>query len=273
MNDDDKQIHDRLVANMEAELTKLEDQTFNFEEVKSAIKPIVSATVMKQLERGMAVIRNQRTWQNWGFKSMNSVLLLSGPPGVGKTTAARWIARQLDKKIISVTFGDLGSEKPGESERNCRSLFTAARRRKAVILLDEADGLLRSRASLSKDEQWLISFIACLLQELERYDGNVILATNFPESIDSAIARRIAYHIHFDLPDESARLKLWRALWPKAWPLEYSGAQINKLVKGYNHTGAQIEMAIENAARAALVEERVPTWEDIDEACKQSVIR
>jgi SpoVK/Ycf46/Vps4 family AAA+-type ATPase len=261
----------RIKDNHEAQLEQVEETTLKIEDSSKARKPIVSSSIMRQLQECIAAIKHHKRWVEWGFTSSNSVALFEGPPGTGKTTSAWWLAKQLEKKIIIVSFADVGSEKPGQSERNIRDLFAAARRRRALIFLDDAEALVRSRASLPKDEQWLVSVIGSMLVEIEAYDGPIILATNLPDMIDTGMARRVAYRVRFDLPDEKARLMLWRAMWPKGWPLDYSGSQVNKFVKRYVQTGAQIEMAIENAARAALVEDRDPTWADLDRACQSTV--
>ena len=41
---------------------------------------------------------------------------------------------------------------------------------------------------------------AFLLQEMERYSGVVILATNFVENIDEAFKRRMKFIIEFHFP-------------------------------------------------------------------------
>lgn len=267
----DRVLTERLAAVAEKQIKESEETTFQIEDTTKARKPIVPASVMKQLLQAIAAVRYLKKWKEWGFENTNSVVELEGPPGTGKTTAARWLAKQLEKRIIVVSSADIMSEKPGESERNIKALFAAGRKRKAVLFFEEAEGLLRSRRNLSKDEQWLLNVIGTFLTEIEKYDGIIILATNMPELIDPAMARRMCARIKFTEPDEATRLKLWRALWPKQWPLDYSGAEVNKFVKGYKQTGAQIETAIENAARAAIVEERDPTWDDLDAACQQSI--
>lgn len=269
---DETELTKKLAALHNEQLEQAEELTLNILDCSKARKPIVTANVMKQLLQSIAATRYVKVWKAWGFENTNSVLFFQGPSGTGKTTAAKWLAKQLEKKIILVSFADLGSEKPGETERNIRDLFVAARRRRAVIFFDEGEALFRSRAALSKDEQWLVSVINTLLVEVEQYDGTIILATNIPELIDPALSRRVAAKVKFTEPDEATRSKLWRALWPKDWPLDYSGSHINKFVKAYEQTGAQIEMSIENAARAAISEEREPTWKDIDTACQQSLL-
>lgn len=270
-----RELKDELAAKLQKihdqQIDEAEENTYQFEDCSKAKKPIVSDYVMTQLQCGIAALEDNETWKEWGFESTNSVLEFYGPPGTGKTTAARWLAKEIRRRVLVVTYAEIGSEKPGEPERLIRQLFAAARKRKALLFFDEAEGLIRNRASLSKDEQWLMSMINTLLTEIERYDGVVVLATNMPELIDPAALRRIAYRVPFVMPDEPTRLKLWRVLWPKAWPLDYSGSEINKLVKRYPQSGANIKVAIECAARIALVEKRKPTWKDLDSACRQTL--
>lgn len=260
------QLTAALAALAEKNLAAVEEAQFTFENTDAAIQPIVSKGVMDQLRAGIASIRYGKTWKEWGFGTSNSVLLLSGDPGTGKTTAAKWIAKTLEKSLLSITYADIGSEKPGEDARRIRDMFAAATRRKSVIFFDEAEGMLRSRHNLSKDELWRIDGINNLMTGLEKYNGVVVLATNMPVMLDPGIARRISYRIHFSMPDQESRLRLWTALWPK-WPLGKNVKGLNKLAK-YELTGAEIEICIENSARKALIENREPEWADIEEACK-----
>lgn len=256
-----KELGDTLLA-------QREDQLFTFSDPLDARMPIVSEGVMEQIKAGMAAVKYTHTWKQWGFKDANTVLLLEGDSGLGKTTTALWIGKALDKSVLSISHADIGSEKPGQSERRIGEAFAAATRRRAILFIDEADGLIVSRKMLGKDDMWRVSVINCFLQSLEKYDGIVILATNNPSILDSAMNRRIAYTIHFEMPDEKARKRLWRALWPK-WPLPYgeNESKINNLAKSYHLSGAQIEVVIKNAARKALKEERKPTMDDLWHGC------
>ncbi len=51
-----------------------------------------------------------------------------------------------------------------------------------------------------------------MLIELERFDGIVVFATNFERNYDEAFRSRISYHVHFPLPDASARRLLWERM-------------------------------------------------------------
>lgn len=252
----------RLTRATSQMLEEAEDKMFTFVNPKDAIMPIVSDSVMDSLKEGMATIKFAKVWKEWGFGSQNTVLLFTGEPGLGKTTAAFWIGKTLEKSVLPITLAEIGSDIPGQGERLIKEAFDAAERRKAIFFIDEADGLIMSRRKIDKDEIWRISVINAFLQSLEKYKGVVILATNNPDMLDYAMERRVTYNVKFEMPDEKARRRLWKALWPN-WPLLFSQTEINKLAKSFHFSGATIETVIENTARRALTQGREPTWEDL----------
>lgn len=77
-------------------------------------------------------------------KGKGIVMLLNGPPGVGKTLTAESVAETMKVPLYSISAGDLGIE-PREVERKLLSIFQLAKAWNAVILLDEADVFLEKR--------------------------------------------------------------------------------------------------------------------------------
>ena len=77
-------------------------------------------------------------------KGEGLIILLHGPPGVGKTSTAECVAAQLKRPILPITCGDLGSD-PKELERNLDNFCTLAHKWRCVLLLDEADVFLSKR--------------------------------------------------------------------------------------------------------------------------------
>ena len=54
---------------------------------------------------------------------------------------------------------------------------------------------------------------------MEQYDGVAILATNLRSNLDEAFVRRLAFAVHFPLPDENSRREIWGKVWPREVPL------------------------------------------------------
>lgn len=77
-------------------------------------------------------------------KGEGLIILLHGPPGVGKTSTAECIAAQLNRPLLPITCGDLGRT-PRELERNLDEFCGLAHKWRCVLLLDEADVFLSRR--------------------------------------------------------------------------------------------------------------------------------
>ncbi len=77
-------------------------------------------------------------------KGKGIVILLNGPPGVGKTLTAESISEKMKAPMYSISAGDLGLD-PGQVERRLLHVFKLAKAWNAVVLLDEADIFLEKR--------------------------------------------------------------------------------------------------------------------------------
>jgi SpoVK/Ycf46/Vps4 family AAA+-type ATPase len=93
-----------------------------------------------------------------------------------------------------------------------------------------------------------------LLQELERYTGVVIFATNLAANFDPAFERRIRTHVLFELPGETERVRIWKVqLHPHRTPLA-PDVDFNALAHHYQVSGGDIQNAVLKAALAAAAE-------------------
>ncbi|HLF95696.1 MAG TPA: AAA family ATPase [Methylococcaceae bacterium] len=134
-------------------------------------------------------------------------LCLYGPPGTGKTQLAQFIADRLDRPLLAKRASDLLSPWVGVAEKNIAAMFREALDENAVLLLDEADSFLRERAGLHAS--WEVSQVNELLQQMERFEGLFVCATNLFEHIDQAALRRFTFKIRFDYLQPEQR---WRLL-------------------------------------------------------------
>ena len=120
-------------------------------------------------------------------------LLLTGPPGTGKTALAHHLARMLDRPLLVRRASDLLSKWVGETEQRIARTFEEARREQGVLLFDEADSLLfdRTRARAS----WEVGQVNEMLTWLDRHPLPVVAATNHADRLDPATLRRFVFKL------------------------------------------------------------------------------
>lgn len=125
-----------------------------------------------------------------GIRPPRSAILV-GPPGVGKTLSARWIAYRLNKPLWVLDLTTVMSSLLGKTGANLRMVFDHAKANEAVLLLDEIDAIAKRRSDDS-DVGELKRLVTAILQEVDNWpdSGLLLAATNHPELIDPALWRR-----------------------------------------------------------------------------------
>ena len=115
-------------------------------------------------------------------------IVLYGPPGTGKTSVAKAIANELGVPFIMAMGGDFMKSHVGGGVESVKKLFAAARRYRAVVFIDEIDGL-GSRDRASGEEARVINAFLTELDGFRERDLLVIASTNRYEALDEALVR------------------------------------------------------------------------------------
>ncbi len=135
-------------------------------------------------------------------------LLLTGPPGTGKTALSHHVAHRLDRPLIVKRASDLLSKWVGETEQQIASAFEEAVQKGGVLLFDEIDSLLLDRSTARVS--WEVTQVNELLTQFDDHPLPFIAATNYAAKLDSAALRRFVFKL--DLQSMS-RQKIAQA-WP-----------------------------------------------------------
>ncbi len=185
-------------------------------------------------------------------------ILLSGPPGCGKTLLAKAIANESNVNFISVKGPELISKYVGESEKGVREIFRKARQASpCIVFFDEIDAMVVSRGSSGSDSSVAERVLSQFLSEFDGIDelkGVLILgATNRLDMLDAAVLRpgRFDEIVEIPLPAEKDRMQIFGVhLRKKPIVDEIDPAELAKLTEGLS--GAEIEAICNRAALMAV---------------------
>lgn len=185
-------------------VNSVQDVVFN----GSAFEALVLPENTKELILGFAC--TQQAYRNSyddviQGKGRGIILLLCGPPGVGKTLTAESVAEEMKVPLFVMSAADLGMDTK-HIEARLLSVLGMCTRWNAILLLDEADIFLEARSRHEVERNKLVSIF---LRVLEYHEGIMFLTTNRVDTFDPAFQSRI--HISIDYPDLSpdSRRTIW----------------------------------------------------------------
>jgi len=205
----------------------------------------------------------------------NFSMLIYGPPGTGKSYYLRYLAEQLGCQTLEKTATDLFSKFQGEPARKVAEMFAEQESKKALLILDEVDEILKSRANASEFEAWKVDMINAFLTCLDRAKYPVACTTNFIEKIDSAILRRFTFKFKFDYLTSEQNKIAYKHFFKKEAPKElgviknltngdFSTVKRQSILLDYNNDDQKILEALEEEVKRKLGDNYVE-YDNIDD--------
>jgi SpoVK/Ycf46/Vps4 family AAA+-type ATPase len=187
-----------------------EQRTFDVikpEESKFSRRQIKGNEYISILEKCVRIAYHQ---QKNGISNGIRGFIFHGDVGIGKTSCARAVAKELGAPLIFIDGSDIARPLYGQSETQVTSIFEEGRKyRYAVILIDDCESVFPTRDWV-KAESWHIAQNNIFFHELDDVDASktlVILTTNRYDLLDKAVKDRL-YSIEFPLPSVDTMKKI-----------------------------------------------------------------
>ena len=221
---------------------------------EASLAPVLDERAKWVLQRLIAEHREVRKLRAAGLSPTRS-LLISGPPGVGKTMTATYLATSLSLPLLRAEPSTIVTSLLGESARNLAAAFQTARSAPSLLLLDEFDAFAKRRDDIHEVGE-LKRFVTTLLVELERGlpDGLLVAATNHPDLLDPAVHRRFDVILQLEVPSPGARRRILESA------IQRLGVRVTKktldlvveLTEG--QTGSDVQRLARDGVRTHLLE-------------------
>jgi SpoVK/Ycf46/Vps4 family AAA+-type ATPase len=168
------------------------------------VEPIWEPGVKRFLDQIISERQHFDELTKQGLSPTRSIIF-TGPPGVGKTLAARWTARELRRPLLTLDLSAVMSSFLGRTGANVRHVLDYAKGVDGVLLLDELDSIAKRRDDAT-DVGELKRLVTVLLQEIDDWPatGLLIAATNHAGLLDPAVWRRFEMRVEFPMPTDGA---------------------------------------------------------------------
>jgi len=229
------------------ELLRLEDHPV------MPVEPTWPEAISKELNQ-IILERSQIDRLNEAGVLPTRSMLFIGPPGTGKSLAARYLAIQLKRPLLTLDLAAVMSSFLGRTGNNIRAVLRFAQQQPSVLLLDEFDAIAKRRDDSAEIGE-LKRLVTVLLQTIDDWPsyGILIAATNHPDLLDPAVWRRFERVVFFELPEfEHVRNAVTVALNHQTdAPSQETVDLLSQLLVG--HSFADIERIINTSRREAIV--------------------
>jgi len=215
---------------------------------------ILPKPLRSRIERIIHEHRQQEKLKSHGLSHRRKILL-TGPPGTGKTMSARVLAHELRLPLYTIQVDKLVTKFMGETSAKLRQIFDLIQEKTGVYLFDEFDAIGGER-TLETDVGEMRRVLNSFLQFIEQdtSDSLIVAASNSPKLLDRALYRRFDDVLYYDRPQADDRKCLLQNVLGSFLPPDLSIAPIIRATSGLSH--AEIDQACRDAIKHTILSER-----------------
>lgn len=209
--------------------------------------------------------------RSYGLEPRNRVLL-SGPPGNGKTSLAEAIAAQLLVPLFVVRYEAVIGSFLGETSGRLKKLFDFVRTHQCVLFFDEFDTLGKERGDVHETGE-IKRVVSSLLLQIDALPSHVVVvtATNHAELLDRAVWRRFQLRLSLPAPTLAqkeewftrfqARLEVPLGLSPKTLAAKLPASSFSDLEQFCEDVQRRYVLSLPDANPKRIVTERLKQWQ------------
>lgn len=221
---------------------------------------ILSEAAAVHLRRLLSEQRQLEKLKSHGLRPRQTVLL-TGPPGCGKTLTASAIAGELSLPLFIVRLDSMMTRFLGETATKLRLIFETVEKTRAVYLFDEFDSIGIARGA-ENDVGEMRRILNSFLVFVENHRGNsvIIAATNHGHLLDRALFRRFDDLIELGLPTPSLAERTYRDRLSGQKQTRLNYKKLAEASEGLSF--AEITRVCEEAIKDALLHDKVALTSD-----------
>lgn len=200
-------------------------------------------------------------------------LLLSGPPGNGKTTLAEVIANELMSPLFVVRYEAVIGSFLGETSSRLKRLFDFVRTHQCVLFFDEFDTLGKERGDTHETGE-IKRVVSSLLLQIDSLPSHVVVvtATNHAELLDRAVWRR--FQLRLSMPEPTLEQKVqWFSRFekrigsrlgvtPKTLASRLQGASFSDLEEFCQDIHRRYVLSLPNSNLRSVINDRLVQWQN-----------